>query len=413
MSSYIGKISINHGAQILIGSTLYGVCNTAPNISAKKVIFKEQSDTVSDGYYDAGKFINSNYDQLLQGTTIHVKFVQGNTITSNLTLQVGTILTAQDIVGDCTCPAGAVLSFTLDENEKWVVNDNVDNDTTYSFAEGSTNGTFTVTPIGGSAQTVSVHGLGDSAYKGIITNIGSNSSSDAVPTTQAVVSYVQDMTGGLAGLSGAMHFRGKVTDPNVTITDGGHEMPHINGYDYENGSAKANFTPESGDVVLFEQQEYVWTGTVWELLGDESSYALNSNTDYITEVNTLQTITVGSASNWSAGTQASLSVDSGTGVAATLDSTDVSIPNVTSAGSAATFEVSQGVLSIIPGAAPSLGTAIAATKINSFVTNIPTAVTFTPNTLPSIDITSTDTSKITTTDTQVIVPVAPQQQSGS
>ena len=39
-----------------------------------------------------------------------------------------------------------------------------DNNTTYTFAEGSTNGAFSVTPSGGSAQTVSIHGLGTAAY---------------------------------------------------------------------------------------------------------------------------------------------------------------------------------------------------------------------------------------------------------
>lgn len=40
-----------------------------------------------------------------------------------------------------------------------------DNNTTYTFAEGSTNGTFSVTPSGGSAQSVLIHGLGTAAYK--------------------------------------------------------------------------------------------------------------------------------------------------------------------------------------------------------------------------------------------------------
>lgn len=40
-----------------------------------------------------------------------------------------------------------------------------DNNTTYTFAEGSTNGAFNVTPSGGSAQSVKVHGLGTAAYK--------------------------------------------------------------------------------------------------------------------------------------------------------------------------------------------------------------------------------------------------------
>ena len=42
---------------------------------------------------------------------------------------------------------------------------NLPNDnTTYTFAEGTTNGAFTVTPSGGSAQTVKIHGLGSAAY---------------------------------------------------------------------------------------------------------------------------------------------------------------------------------------------------------------------------------------------------------
>ena len=40
-----------------------------------------------------------------------------------------------------------------------------DNNTTYTFAEGTTNGAFSVTPSSGSAQSVKVHGLGTAAYK--------------------------------------------------------------------------------------------------------------------------------------------------------------------------------------------------------------------------------------------------------
>lgn len=39
-----------------------------------------------------------------------------------------------------------------------------DTDTTYSFATGATNGTFNVTPSGGSATAVSIYGLGSAAY---------------------------------------------------------------------------------------------------------------------------------------------------------------------------------------------------------------------------------------------------------
>lgn len=39
-----------------------------------------------------------------------------------------------------------------------------DNDTTYTFTEGTTNGTFSVTPKGGSVASVKIHGLGSAAY---------------------------------------------------------------------------------------------------------------------------------------------------------------------------------------------------------------------------------------------------------
>lgn len=45
--------------------------------------------------------------------------------------------------------------------------------TTYTFASGTTNGAFTVTPSGGSAQTVYIHGLGSAAYKNSVDTVSS------------------------------------------------------------------------------------------------------------------------------------------------------------------------------------------------------------------------------------------------
>ena len=73
------------------------------------------------------------------------------------------------------------------------------------------------------------------------------------------------MTGGLAGLSGAMHFRGVATSkPEGTTIPTGIS-------DYTSAS------PESGDVVIYGSQEYVWINSTegWALLGDEGSYALD------------------------------------------------------------------------------------------------------------------------------------------
>lgn len=66
------------------------------------------------------------------------------------------------------------------------------------------------------------------------------------------------------GLTSAMHFIGV---SSTEITDGGTEQPTID---------SAAVTPAAGDVVLYGSKEFVWTGSAWELLGDEGSYALKN-----------------------------------------------------------------------------------------------------------------------------------------
>ena len=44
---------------------------------------------------------------------------------------------------------------------------NPNTNTTYTFAEGTTNGAFSVTPSGGSEKSVTIHGLGSAAYKAV------------------------------------------------------------------------------------------------------------------------------------------------------------------------------------------------------------------------------------------------------
>lgn len=66
-------------------------------------------------------------------------------------------------------------------------------DTTYTFATGSTNGAFSVTPKGGSTQSVKVCGLAAAAYKGVDTAAFATSSTSAnVPTTAAVASTIKN-----------------------------------------------------------------------------------------------------------------------------------------------------------------------------------------------------------------------------
>lgn len=78
-----------------------------------------------------------------------------------------------------------------------------------------------------------------------------------------LVKDVNDLKGQIGGLSGAMHFVGtSTTDPATgTVT--------IDGEPY---------SPASGDVCLYNAKEYVYNGTSWAELGDESSFVLKTTT---------------------------------------------------------------------------------------------------------------------------------------
>lgn len=144
---YVGKITAG-GSTALIGSTLYGTCATAAGTAAKVV-------TCAD------------FNKLLDGVTIHVKFTYSNTA-ANATMNVngtgaknlcryGT--TRVGTTEKSSWKAGAVVSFTYD-GTSWVQNDYIEDtdtnlNTTYTLsgALSSHKFTSTLTPSSGSATT--------------------------------------------------------------------------------------------------------------------------------------------------------------------------------------------------------------------------------------------------------------------
>ena len=88
------------------------------------------------------------------------------------------------------------------------------------------------------------------------------------------------------GLNTALRFIGTTS---TAITDGSTTSSII-----INGS---NVTPTVGDVVINSNnsQEYVWLGDSWEILGDESSYALKDHTHDLVEAANRLTSNAGSA----------------------------------------------------------------------------------------------------------------------
>ena len=78
-----------------------------------------------------------------------------------------------------------------------------------------------------------------------------------------IKNYVDNAT---AGLTGAMHFIGEAS---VVINQNSVVDPRINNYNFSQALP--------GDVILYNSKEFVWTGSNWHLLGDESSYAIKGN----------------------------------------------------------------------------------------------------------------------------------------
>ena len=328
--SYISELQIDNGAIVPVGSSLYGICDTAVGTYAKVVTL-------------------ANFDTLIKGVTVHVKFTNGNSApltnpsdsTQHLTLKVGST-SAQQISnpgGNINWSSGAVISFTLDgdtEPYNWIVNDS---DSGAEITIEQTYSSSSTNAISGAGVASALGTLGAASAKAVDSSIAdsgvsANASSTNLPTTAAVVSYVQGKT---AGLTGAMHFIGVST---TAVTDGGTEVPTISGHNFTNDPLQA------GDVILYRNssnvigQEYVWTGSAWELLGDEGSYLLASQVENTSVINGI---------TWSAGTLPVVTLDN----SATSVLTGISNSGTARAASA---EVTSGVLKITTGILPTFGT---------------------------------------------------------
>lgn len=400
MASYIGQVKIEN-TTYPVGSMLYGTSNTAAGTAAKVATL-------------------AAFDTLATGVTVHIKFTTANTVTSSATLKVGST-TAKTITnpnGSITWPANSVIAFTYD-GTNWVMNSagggNVSDSAVsgqYVSAVSQSNGvlsvsrtdfspsisigagtssaapTVNVTVNGKSGTAQSITTASTSVYGVTKLSSATNSTSTSLAATASAVKAAYDLADGkqdpitfntaynastnkaatmtdisnaISGLTGAMHFIGS---SSTAITDGGTQNPTIDG--------STVTTKTAGDVVLYNGAEFVWTGSAWELLGDEGSYALKTST-----------VSVGSASGWDAGSVPSLSYTAKTvksvktntaGSAASLTTTSYTVPNVTAAGSATTASVASGTLTITVGSAPTIGDSFTIKGVNVFTANTPTSI---------------------------------------
>ena len=100
-----------------------------------------------------------------------------------------------------------------------------------------------------------VEGFHDAVYKDVSVELTEDGV--ALPTEGAVAKYVKEK---VASLEGAMHFRGV-----ITRTGDADDLTAI---------AAAVADPKSGDVVVMKDnsKEYIYNGTAWEELGDQTTH---------------------------------------------------------------------------------------------------------------------------------------------
>ena len=143
--------------------------------------------------------------------------------------------------------------------------------TTYTFNEGSTNGAFSVTPSGGSAQSVSIHGLGAAAYKGTTNSVDSESS-DLI-TSSGVYTAINN-------LPKPMMFKGTVgVNGSITWDNFPAAAPNNEGWMYKVTTAHTSTPPvcKVGDSVISNGMDWVVIPSGDEEGTDDTWRAVNVN----------------------------------------------------------------------------------------------------------------------------------------
>ena len=144
-----------------------------------------------------------------------------------------------------------------------------DNNTTYTFATGASDGNIQVTPSGGSAQQVAVKGLQAAAYKYVATSISSSSDDSHLATAKAVYDAIEALPEPMV-FKGSVGTGGTVTWanlPSAASTNVGWTYKVITDH---TADTKAP-TCKVGDTIIS-------TGSEWAVIpsGDEPSGTVTS-----------------------------------------------------------------------------------------------------------------------------------------
>ena len=240
MSGYISKLQVDNGSKQPIGSNLYGVCDT-PAATAAKVVTLADFDSLDNS-----------------GVTVHVRFTHGNTAAANssLTLAVGGTAAKQisNPGGSVSWAEGSVISFTYDGTlDKWQVNDgNVTTITILNTYSATSEEGISGKGVAAALTDFQNNVLGAAALKGVDTSIPSTPTNNNVPTTAAIVGYVDTQIGQTMGSANALVFKGTIgTDPSDTISTipvGGYKVGWT--YRVTTAGTYAGENCEVGDLLI-------------------------------------------------------------------------------------------------------------------------------------------------------------------
>lgn len=188
-----------------------------------------------------------------------------------------------------------------------------DKDTTYTFATGTTNGTIAVTPSGGSLQEVAVKGLGSAAYTSSTAYDAAGAASAVLGTTSdaATAATVYGAKAAAAAASTAAASAQSTADDGVSKANAAQITANaavkragdtMTGALILSGAPSADLqaatkkyvddktaalsgathfvgvktslptSASSGDICIVGKKEYIYDGTSWQELGDESLY---------------------------------------------------------------------------------------------------------------------------------------------
>lgn len=155
MGGYVGKLQLGNDVQnqIAFGDLLYGVCKTSASAANKEI---ETTDFPT-------------FDRHIAGIQIRVRFTNGNTVTSNVTLKIkiGTDPVAYNVIGDCTCGQNEVVTFTYDE---W--QDTVGGTLYHAWRVTGTNLTQSIKDYVSSVASGAISGIDSMIFKGTIGTTG-------------------------------------------------------------------------------------------------------------------------------------------------------------------------------------------------------------------------------------------------